>query len=230
MKRFVILLLALGLILALGAAAAQAENFQAGDYVTFGHYEQDGSMANGGESIRWLILDVDGDELLLLSEKGLETHLFNAASDGTMWSGSAVRRWLNQEFYKAAFSEEERKAILTTTVEDTLEHGNPEWNTGARYGEITADKVFLLSYKEMTELVSSANRWCEPTRHVSDQGVYTERHSDMKTCGYWLRTSAFLTNAAMVSADGQIEPSRLHDALGVVRPALWVRASAVGAD
>ena len=124
MKRFVILLLALGLILALGTAAAQAENFQAGDYVTFGHYEQDGSMVNGGESIRWLILDVDGDELLLLSEKGLETHPFHAASDGTMWSGSAVRRWLNQEFYKAAFSEEERKAILTTTVDKDAAYGN----------------------------------------------------------------------------------------------------------
>ena len=230
MKRFTALLLVLGLVLALGIAAAQAENYKVGDHVLFGHYEQDNNANNGTEDIRWLVIGKDGDELFLLSQKGLEMRPFNKRSDGTMWKDSALREWLNSTFLYAAFTASEQNAILTTTVEDTLEHSNRNWNSGKRYGETAFDKVFLLSYKEMNEMVSKSDRYCEPSRHVIAQGCYTERHNGIKTCWYWLRTSAYNNNAVVVDAGGVLDTCYIHHTYGVVRPALWVNSSAVTLD
>ena len=40
---------------------------QAGDHVFFGQYEQDNDLKNGPEPIEWLVLEDDGESILLLS-------------------------------------------------------------------------------------------------------------------------------------------------------------------
>ena len=69
-----------------------------GDYVFFGHYEQDNNEENGKEEIEWLVLDRQGEDLLLLSLYGLDCQLYHAdrgwaASQGwqnTVWSLSSA--------------------------------------------------------------------------------------------------------------------------------------------
>ncbi len=209
--------------------AAAAVDFQPGDYVLFGSYNQTDANSGKTSPISWLVLDVKDGKLFLLSQYGLEKLPFNNRSDGTTWEGSTLRKWLNGTFLNTAFSIAEQDAIVTTSVEDTTEHTNSKWNTANRCGGTTQDKVFLLSYKEMTEIVSESDRYCEPSSHVVAQRVYTERHDGKKTCWYWLRTSAFRNNAGVVAADGTIDTCYIHHAYGVVRPALWVDASAVKA-
>ncbi len=224
MKRIVANLLAVLFIL--GTFAAAAETYRVGDYVYFGRYEQNNNL-NDQERIRWLVIKTEGNRLFLLSERGLEMHRFNDRSDGTMWSGCELRRWLNSEFYYTAFSYSEQQAIQTTMVEDTLSHSNRNWNNAGRYGDTTYDKIFLLSYREMNDLVSPRDRYCEPSAYVIKKGCYTERHNGIRTCWYWLRTSAFRNNAGVIDAGGKFDTCYIHHGYGVVRPALWVDASAV---
>lgn len=216
-------------LLLLSFCAAVAEDFDVGDIVVFGHYEQDGNR-NTSDPIRWVVIDVDGDHLFLLSEKGLEKHRFHSSSNGTMWAKSELRDWLNNTFYKKAFNSAEQKAILKTTVEDTLEHTNRNWDSGNRYGDTVTDRVFLLSYKEMNKIVPSEFLLCEPSQYVVNQDIYTERVNGRRTCWYWLRTSAYRNNACVVDTQGAFDTCYIHHPYGVVRPALWVEADAVTKD
>ena len=200
---------------------------EVGEYVYFGHYEQDGDAGNGAEPIRWLVVDEDDGMLLLLSEKGLDRQRFNGRSNGEVWAGSELRKWLNGTFLRAAFDSDELDAIQITDVEDDRDHTNPEWNSANRFGGTTEDQIFLLSYQEMRSLVDSQDRFCEPSAATSRKGIYTENHNGHKCCWYWLRTSAYRNNVVVVAANGSFDTCYLHHEYGVVRPALWVDASAV---
>ena len=124
-------------------------------------------------------------------------------------------------------SSDERDAIQITDVEDDRNHTNPEWNSVNRFGGTTEDQIFLLSYQEMRSLVDSQDRLCEPSAATSRKGIYTENHNGHKCCWYWLRTSAYRNNVVVVAANGSFDTCYLHHEYGVVRPALWVDASAV---
>lgn len=92
MERKALRLLALLLIL---GAAVQAEGspethdggaaLAAGDCVAFGRYEQDNDSSNGPETIEWTVLDVQGDQALLLSRFPLEQVPYKDSREGTNW-------------------------------------------------------------------------------------------------------------------------------------------------
>ena len=203
-------------------------DYNVGDNVYFGTYEQDNNDNNGTEKIRWIVIAVDGDKLFLLSKKGLDRHRFNDRSNGEVWSGSELRNWLNSSFLSDAFTYKEAEAIQTTSVVDDKTQTNPKWNNSNRFSGTTKDKIFLLSYQEMLDLVSKQDRLCEPTiylRHKKE--VFVEQHGGHPCCWYWLRTSAYRNNAGVVDVDGDFETCYISHEYGVVRPALWVEASAV---
>ena len=60
---------------------------------------------------------------------------------------SAIRSWLNNEFYDSAFTEQEKGYIITTTVDNSLES---TMNLGGQYVcDDTTDNVFLLSLADV---------------------------------------------------------------------------------
>ncbi len=123
------------------------------DCITFGSYYQNDTNQDGKinesdekEPIKWRVLNIaeDGKILTLLSDKNLESMRFNKTFTEISWGTSAVRSWLNgydagqnadaadytrENFYNAAFSEEEQRAVAETALADTG----------------TTDKVYLLS-------------------------------------------------------------------------------------
>lgn len=90
--------------------------------VLFGSYEQDGDAANGKEPIEWLVLAQDGDKALLLSKYALDHQSFmpfyEPVTEPFTWESCSLRQWLNSTFLNAAFSAEEQRRLLTTTVTD----------------------------------------------------------------------------------------------------------------
>ena len=63
---------------------------------------------------------------------------------------SAIRSWLNNEFYDSAFTEEEKEYILTTTVDNSLESTMNE--SGQYVCDDTTDNVFLLSLADVNNI------------------------------------------------------------------------------
>ena len=73
-----------------------------GDIIKFGKYPQD---SNDSKSpIEWLVLDVKGNEALLISRYGLDCKRYHHERDDITWEDCDLRKWLNCDFLKSAFS------------------------------------------------------------------------------------------------------------------------------
>lgn len=227
---------------------------QVGDYVVFGKYEQDGNKLNGAESIEWEVLEVDGNRALLISRYVLDCQRYNeyTGTKAVTWETSDLRRWLNKDFYKTAFSESERRRIPTVTIE------NPD---GPSYqhtdgGNDTDDKVFILSYYEVQnyyEFVSwhddetygySQDLISDATPYAVSRGVHVQEISEywyeerLGSEGYthecigqrgaeiWTRTPGLSgCYVCTISSDGAMSGEmgcRVEDTIFGVRPVIYL--------
>lgn len=89
-----------------------------GSYITFGHYEQDSVEADGTEPVEWVILDVAGNNALLLSRYVLDVQPYGDKTFITL------DKWLNNDFYDAIFTEEEKEY----TVNEFNIISDPYWS------------------------------------------------------------------------------------------------------
>ncbi len=185
------------------------------DIVEFGSYpfEEDGSA----KPIKWIILKLDGNKALLLSAYGLDAMLYNEENKDVTWETCALRRWLNEDFYDAAFTEDEKNRIVSTNVKNS---DNPEYNTPG--GNDTEDRIFLLSINEAEKYLTGSERRLIPAPYAAKQG---ELQGNNGNCWWWLRSPGINSyGAACVDDEGSIR-SRNHIAMRVkyaVCPALWI--------
>lgn len=123
-------------------------NIAVGGYVTFGSYEQDNDSDNGTEPIEWMVLDHQDGRTLLLARYGLDADWYHVElADDVTWETCSLRRWLNTDFYNAAFDDTEKELIVQTTNENP--DGTSFWESVGRTvessigGNDTQDNVFL---------------------------------------------------------------------------------------
>lgn len=186
-----------------------------GQVVTFGKYEQDNDTANGAEAIDWIVLDIQGDYALVISQKVLDAKAFSAdTSAGVTWADSSIRAWLCGDFMSTAFTEDERNRICTINQDDNK------------------DTVFLLSVEDAEKYFESdSDRVAVATAYATSNGVYASlRYTEDKAsfngaCRWWLRTADSENALAQrVRNTGDI----LHVGIDVtsddigVRPAMWI--------
>ena len=86
----------------------EATSYKVGDIIKFGHYEQDGNTSNGKEEIEWQVLKVESDRVLMVSKYCLDCKKYNETYTDVTWETCTLRKWLNNDFKKAAFSTEEQ--------------------------------------------------------------------------------------------------------------------------
>lgn len=189
------------------------------DKITFGSYPQEAEFTD--EPIKWRILDIDENgNAFLLADKALDCKPYNekdvewivTENEGQTvytrpdysctWKTSTLRNWLNgtntyagdeNAFINAAFSPEEKEAIIETTVvndDNTLSNEEEDSNT--------TDKVYLLSIGEITTesygLKGFLNaRQAKATDYAKYNGTYVSTYvSDnfdyFENCEWWLRS------------------------------------------
>mgnify|MGYP001036542408 CR=1 FL=1 len=192
-----------------------------GDTVSFGSYEQDNDISNGKEDVEWLVLEVKDGKVLLISKYALDCQQYNTSYTKVTWETCTLRKWLNNGFVNAAFSDNEKAMISTVTVSADK---NPEYSTNP--GSATTDKVFLLSINEAEKYFSSDEaRKCAPTAYAKAQGAYTSNG----TCWWWLRSPGDdQLGAALVDSVGDVYYNGNYVNIDgdCVRPALWINLDA----
>lgn len=190
-----------------------------GNVVTFGNYEQDNNTSNGKEVIEWIVLANEGNKSLLISQYALDCQQYNDKYESVTWETCSLRTWLNSTFLSAAFSSNEQKAILKTTVDNSKSQGNSSWSTSG--GNNTTDQIFLLSYAEAGKYYSSdTQRICTPTAYAKAQGAYTNGGG---YCWWGLRSPGYSQGyAACVLAGGILGDYSVRNANDAVRPAFWI--------
>lgn len=194
----------------------QERTLKVGQLVNFGRYEQDNNTRNGREAILWRVLAIAGNRALLISHMNLDAMPFNNKRTAVGWQNSTLRHWLNQDFLNAAFTPEERSAIVATMVNHPR---NPYYGTGG--GADTWDSVFLLSIEEVERLF--ANR--QDMRAQNTAFAKARKAGDKEGYGWWwLRTAGNedARAAGVYIAGGlDVEGNGVQVTNGSVRPALW---------
>jgi len=141
-----------------GDDAKPAPYTKDGEYVIFGHYEQDGDESNGPEPIEWEVLDEDDGGLLLISRYILDVIPYNIENADVTWETCSIRQWLNDDFYYDAFNADEQAGIVKMKLSNP---NNKCW--GTRGGKATEDHVFFLSAEEIHEYFNF-NTWDDDSK------------------------------------------------------------------
>lgn len=204
------------------------------------------------EPISWTILDEDlanGTALILCDliidsqayqneyEHQIDTdEYWNASTEEATYANnyeySTIRKWLNETFYKTAFSELQQQMILTTAVDngaETIKDANNKFES-----ENTEDKVFLLSYQDLINtnydfspdaLTTDAERCKTSTDYARSQGTAVSTSATYAGNGWWFLRSPSDRSVVVsgINQTGAIQDYGIHNtAVGVV-PALKIK-------
>ena len=177
------------------------------------------------EPIKWKVLEVQGDLAFLFSESILDHHNFDSLSND--YDKSSIRKWLNNEFFLKAFSEEEKRIIQTTNVDNSYTSVNDIYNPHVCSN--TKDKIFLLSAKEITNQAygysTSINGDYARRKKNSDyaKANYAYEDKDNGYGCYWLRSACSSNKAARIFSYGNYEHFYASsDCIGIA-PCMWVK-------
>ncbi len=195
-----------------------------GNVIKLGSYEQDGDSSNGAEPLEWIVLDYDSKEnkALIMTLYAIDAVVYKDSYGATTWETSDARRWLNRDFIKKAFKGNELGMIIESDIENT---NNMKYKT--KGGNVTADRVFLLSDAEFSKYLKGTDHAIGyTTQHARDNGVQSGPISGTSVC--WLRTPGeSLVYVSTVSYVGELNSMGVYTysySCGV-RPCMWVNVN-----
>ena len=92
-----------------GKAVYSADALSQFDVVTFGRYPQ--SSMGDTAPIEWYVVQIDGNKVQLISRYCLDSRPFHGKNKKVSFRSSDLYQWLNDEFKRSAFTEEERSML-----------------------------------------------------------------------------------------------------------------------
>lgn len=110
-----------------------------------------------GNPMKWAVLYENDFDMLVISEISLGSKQYSAANNSN-WASSDIRHYLNNNFYKSNFTEDEKKRIMNIYLNDSC----------------TKDNVFLISKSKsdsylLSDEVHKRGYWCTRTPYDSTQ-------------------------------------------------------------
>lgn len=210
------------------------------DCVYFGTYWQNDTNGDGvadqndaKEPIKWRVLQVDGDDVFLMSDKNLDCQKYNNKEVDVTWETCSLRTWLYSNFYRKAFSTAEQNAIKVTTV---VNDKNEVYGTSG--GNTTKDKIYIPSIKEIsntkygfTSNYSSRNA----TRKARNTLFTAQLGFEIHDYGFWWLRTPGAKNSQATGVDGygyayggnDYNGVSVVDKYVVVRPVMHISLSAL---
>lgn len=206
-----------------------------GDILTFGAYPQSGAGARK-EPIQWIVLAKEEGRILCISRFLLDCKPYHEIPQMVTWATCGLRKWLNGEFLRAAFSAEEQQRILPVHL--TNRRDCPRYDT--------EDKLFLLDHDQAVDYFESDDhpmtRTARTTPYARSQGAWflppeeAEGPDDPQLWAgsWWLRYPEVIPDKnpdglydvlSCVNFDDYIElyASSVEETDVCVRPALWLK-------
>ncbi len=185
------------------------------------------------EPIKWRVVEENDGHAMLFCDIALDAQSFDY--DGGEYSNnyaqSTIREWLNDNFYNAAFSLLQKERVLTTNVDNSAQSTRYAENSYASMN--TDDKMFLLSYAEITAYSAKAvengkyesekeSLMLKVSEYAKSQGCFASQDG---YCYWRLRSpDAYKSyHSAYVCQDGALKDvyKVFYSDFGIV-PALWI--------
>ena len=140
------------------------------------------------EPIKWRIISENSGKAVLLCESIIDSSCYDSTNNN--YKDSDIRAWLNGTFYTKAFGALEAALIQTVTVDNTLATTGHTEN--ANVCANTSDKVYLLSYKDVT---NSAYGF---SSNVNDVNLLRMK----KTSDYAIANGAYTSDSSQTAYKG----------------------------
>ena len=170
------------------------------------------------EPIKWRVLEVNGNEAMLVADRQPDCAAYNTKAEDVYWESCTLRSFLNgygaeqnsagvsftdnskDSFYATAFSDEEKQALVKSEVK------NPNnYYFGTECGNATEDYVFIMDEEEVFSTKAAARhgftesdgindcaRRFQPTMYAKARGAWYSPLDGNKGNGFWLlRTSGY---------------------------------------
>ena len=145
------------------------------------------------EPIKWRIISENSGKAVLLCESIIDSSRYDSANSN--YKDSDIRAWLNGTFYSKAFGALEAALIQTVTVDNSL--STTGYTENANVCANTSDKVYLLSYKDVTNSAYgfssnagdvNVSRMKKTSDYAISKGAYTSDSSQTayKGNGIWM--------------------------------------------
>lgn len=172
----------------------------------------------------WRVLEIKDGKALIISNNIIARHEYGPVS---AWEKSEIRRYLNGQFFEAAFSANEKALIAESIIPNKAD---PIYGLAA--GEDTADKLFLLSVEEAVKYFGDSGRLALGPKYINDEynAARVAKDNDTGAALWWfLRSPGDVDNLAVcVGDDGGVYVTghgitTSKAGAGGVRPALWLR-------
>lgn len=187
-----------------------------GDVLTFGQYEQDNNLENGQEAVEWIVLDHQKGILTMISRYALDVLPYHSEPVEVTWEDCDLRKWLNDDFYHTAFSDDDRSMFFSTQNE------NPVYFDEMDAEASTDDLVYLLSVTEAEQYFKTdSERTAEMTVYAAEKGADAENGF----ASWWLRSPGYdLRNAAYIYSDGKVHQNGIYvfSTRDAVRPVIQI--------
>lgn len=168
--------------------------------------------------LEWEILNINKDGALLWSTKCIDTFQFSEGRTNFGWHKSYIRNWLNNDFMKTAFSEEEQLFIQKVKLESNI---NP--TSMMKQMVETIDQIFILDLADFEKYnINCSCLKSKATPYAKRKGINCLAQLDAQ---YWLRSPGNTMNTQMfVDEYGKCDVygNYVHATGKGVRPALWV--------
>lgn len=94
-------------------------------------------------ALYWKVMDIQGDMAFVRSNI-IDYQPFDDSAPDCAWENSALREWLNGDFYEDAFNDSEKAQICTSVFETS----SGDYNYIGTSGSGISDKIFLLNTAE----------------------------------------------------------------------------------
>ena len=159
------------------------------------------------EPIAWRILSITGDSALILCDSIIENMPFNSGSYNDNYADSAVRTWLNGDFFSIAFSATAQECVAISSI--TSKPGRDLTGQMDVYvpgvEKTTEDKIFLLSKEEFANTVYGLNTKDARKMKASDYTLANGIRAEAGMNGYadwWIRDIYQVNNTHIVNNNG----------------------------
>ena len=142
------------------------------------------------DAIRWRILCEEEGRALILCDSIIDSMAYDNSDNN--YKESEARAWLNTVLYETAFNKLQREIIGSASVDNSADSTGYSGNPNA--SENTVDKVFLLSYADVTnpeygfEKSNTAfdeARLLKTNDYSRAKGAYSSNESEYYNVGWW---------------------------------------------
>lgn len=161
--------------------------FEIGKTIQFGKYPQNRLSDNEHQALEWVILDIIGTKAIAITKDSIEVMQYDGSDEISYWSETSLRNWLNEEFYRNTFSDEEKANIVlrdikTRKIYDQNDEIKPKPEFGWEYDH-SNDYVTILSEDEVIQYMSDSD---ERTAKLSKNSYYKKASCNYEGYGIWL--------------------------------------------